>query len=63
MDMDKQISLSSISDELAQVRTKTKEFLRQINGIIPWQEWKRIIKPYYNKGERGNKLLEIKRAG
>ena len=53
--MDKQISLSYLSDELAQVRTKKKEFLAQIDRIIPWGEWETIIQPYYYKGERGNK--------
>ena len=53
--MDKQISLSYLSDELAQVRTKKKEFLERIEQIIPWGEWETIIQPYYYKGERGNK--------
>ena len=34
--MNKQMSLSAFTDELAQVRTKKKEFLDQINRIIPW---------------------------
>ena len=53
--MDKQMSLSYFSDELAQVRTKKKEFLAQMERIIPWGEWESIIQPYYYKGERGNK--------
>ena len=52
--MNKQISLSALSDELAQVRTKKKEFLAQIERIIPWGEWLSVIKPCYYKGERGN---------
>ena len=52
--MNKQISLSALNDELAQVRTKKKEFLAQIEGIIPWREWLSLIQPYYYKGERGN---------
>ncbi len=53
--MDKQISLSSLSDELAWVRTKKKEFLTQIERIVPWGEWKTMIQPCYYQGERGNK--------
>lgn len=53
--MDKQVSLSGLSDELAQVRTKKKEFLSQIERIVPWGEWLTLIRPYYYKGERGNK--------
>ena len=53
--MDKQISLSYLSDELAQVRTKKKEFLIRIEQIM-WcvggQET--MIQPFYYKGERGN---------
>ena len=41
--MDKQMTMSALSDELAQVRTKKKEFLAQ------------IVQPCYYKGERGNK--------
>lgn len=52
--MDKQISLSGLSDELAQVRTKKKEFLAQIERIVPWGEWEAMIQPCYYKGERGN---------
>ena len=37
--MDKQMTMSALSDELAQVRTKKKEFLAQIERIVPWKEW------------------------
>ena len=57
--MDKQMSLSALSDELAQVRTKKKEFLAQIDRIIPWGEWIALIRPCYYKGERGNKPYDL----
>lgn len=57
--MNKQISLSSLSDELSQVRTKKKEFLEQIERIVPWGEWINLIKPCYYKGERGNKPYDL----
>ena len=53
--MDKQLSLSAFNDELAQVRTKKKEFLEQMDRIIPWDEWLTLIQPFYYKGGRGNK--------
>lgn len=59
--MDKQMSLSALSDELAQVRTKKKEFLAQIDRIIPWGEWMALIRPCYYKGERGNKPYDLER--
>lgn len=53
------MSLSSLNDELTQVRTKKKEFLSQIERIIPWGEWMSLIRPCYYKGERGNKPYEL----
>jgi IS5 family transposase len=57
--MNKQMTLSALTDELAQVATKKKDFLRQIERIIPWSEWIGIIKPHYYKGERGNKPFDL----
>lgn len=57
--MDKQISLSALSDELSQVRTKKKKFLEQIERIVPWGEWISMIRPYYYKGERSNKPYDL----
>ena len=57
--MNKQMSLSGLSDELAQVRTKKKEFLEQIERIVPWGRWIAMIKPCYYKGERGNKPYDL----
>ena len=51
--MDKQMTISAFSDELAQVRTKKKAFLDQIERIVPWKEWLTMIQPCYYKGERG----------
>ena len=51
------MSMSALSDELAQVRTKKKEFLAQIERIVPWKEWLVLIQPCYYKGERGNETL------
>ena len=57
--MDKQITLSALNDELSQVRTKKKEFLDQIERIIPWDKWFELILPCYYKGERGNKPYDL----
>ena len=51
--------MTMLSDELAQAKTKKKEFLEQIECIIPWGEWEGIIKPHYYLGERGNKPFEL----
>jgi transposase, IS5 family len=57
--VNKQISLSVLDDELSQVRTKKREFLAQIDRIVPWDEWTKLIKPCYFKGERGNKPYDL----
>ena len=44
---------------MAQLRTNKKEFLEQMERLIPWGEWKAIIEPYYYKGERGNKPYDL----
>ena len=57
--MEKQLSMSALSDELQQVRTKKKEFLAEIDRIVPWGEWINLIQPRYYKGERGNKPYDL----
>ncbi|MFC4804050.1 transposase, partial [Filifactor villosus] len=57
--MNKQLNLSILTDELLSVKTKKKEFLKQIDQIIPWEEWIELIKPFYYKAKRGNKPYEI----
>jgi len=37
--MNKQIPLSAFTAELVGARTRKKEFLEQIERIIPWSEW------------------------
>lgn len=59
--MDKLMGLPAPSDELAQVRTKKKEFLAQIDRIIPWGKWIALMRPCYYKGERGNKPYDLER--
>ena len=59
--MDKQLSLSALSDELSHVLTKKREFLDEIERIVPWEKWVSIIKSYYYKGERGNKPYDLER--
>lgn len=57
--MDKQITLSALSDELAQTKTKKKDFLVQINRIVPRGKWLNLIRPCYYKGEHGNKPYNL----
>ena len=57
--MNKQLTFSLISDELAQAKTSKKEFLERIERIIPFDEWIEIIRPCYYKGEHGNKPYDL----
>lgn len=57
--MNKQVTLSAFNDELAQAKTKKREFLAQIERIVPWGDWVSIIKPHYYEGERGNKPFPL----
>ena len=57
--MNKQISLLGLKDELSQARTKKKEFLEQMDRLIPWGKWVEEIRACYYKGERGNKPYGI----
>ena len=57
--MNKQQSMSFFKDELAEVKTNKREFLEQMNRLVPWGEWVKKIEPYYYKGERGNKPYEL----
>jgi hypothetical protein len=56
--MNKQLTLSAGTEEVTQGRTKKKEFLEQLERIIPLSEWMAEKRPHYYKGERGNKPFE-----
>ena len=47
--IDKKMTIRAISDELAHLRTKKKEFLAQTERIVPWKEWVAMIQPCYYK--------------
>ena len=53
--------MSFFTDALAKVKTHKKEFLEQMDQLIPWSEWVEVIKPCYYKGERGNKPYDLER--
>lgn len=48
--MNKQINLSFFSDELKEVKTHKKEFLEQIERIMPWGELEELVRPCYYEG-------------
>ena len=44
---------------MREARAKKKEFLTAMDKLIPWGEWEEMIRPWYYKGERGNKPYEL----
>ena len=59
--MNKQMTMSLISDELRQAATPKKELLERMDRIIPWSRWIELVLPYYYKGEHGNKPYPLER--
>ena len=57
--MNKQMSLSFLYDELKEVKTHKREFLEQIDRIMPWGELEELVRPYYYAGVRGNKPYDL----
>ena len=53
--MNKQQSISFINDELKEVKTHKREFLKRIEEIMPWGELEELVRPCYYEGKRGNK--------
>ena len=57
--MDKQMNLSFYNDELKEVKTHKREFLEQMERIIPWGELEELVRPCYYEGKRGNKPYDM----
>ena len=57
--MNKQLSLSLLHDELKEVKTHKREFLEQIDRIMPWGELEELVRPHYYAGVRGNKPYDL----
>lgn len=57
----RQLSFTDIEYGNRKRATKREEFLKAMDGIIPWDEWVEYIKPYYPKGHRGRPPLGIEK--
>lgn len=53
------MNLSFFSDELKEVKTHKREFLEQIERIMPWGELEELVRPCYYEGKRGNKPYDL----
>ena len=52
------MSLTALSDVLAQVRTKKKEFLAEVERIVPWERKNQTDSTVLLQG-RGNKSYDL----
>lgn len=58
--MDNQISFTDMEYSQRKHKTKREEFLDIMNEIIPWDEWVKLVEPYYPvRGKRGCQPKEI----
>lgn len=57
--MEKQVSFTEIEYGQRQRMTKREIFLKEMDGMIPWDECVAMISPYYPSGKRGRPPREI----
>ena len=59
--MDRRNSFTDMEYSLRKQTGRREEFLKKLDGIIPWAELTEMIAPYYPKGDRGRpvKPLEV----
>ena len=56
-----QISFTDMEYKLRRKKTRKELFLEKMNQAIPWEEWEKLVQPYYPSGLRGRKPKSIKR--
>lgn len=49
----KQISLANTGFEVSTKRTRKREFLDEMNRVVPWSELAALIEPHAPKGQTG----------
>ena len=49
----KQQTFSDIEYFNRRKKTRREDFLDSMDGLIPWNHWVDIIRPYYPSGKRG----------
>ena len=53
------MNLSFFKDELKEVKAHKREFLEQMEHIIPWGELEVLVRPCHYKGKCGNKPYDL----
>ena len=54
-----QRTLSDIEYSNRRKKTRREEFLNFMDEIVPWEQWVKIIRPYYPAGRRGRPPKDI----
>lgn len=57
--MEKQLNFTDMEYSARRKTTKREEFLKNMDALIPWDEWIQLVEPYYPKGDRGRRPIEI----
>lgn len=57
----KQETFTDIEYSFRKKKTKREEFLETMDEIIPWDEWVKVIEPYYPAGKRGRPPMGIEK--
>lgn len=60
--MERQTSFSDVEYASHRVTTRKEEFLRQMDGLVPWAEWCALIAPHWHPtrpGKRGRRPVPV----
>ena len=60
--MQRQMSFSDVEYASHRVTTRKEEFLRQMDGLVPWAEWCALVAPHWHPtrpGKRGRKAVPV----
>ena len=57
--MSKQLSFTDLEYANRKKVTKREKFLKEMDNIIPWEDWVEVIKPYYYTNKKGRKAKDI----
>ena len=59
MDGDRQLSFTDVEYGNRRRASRRERFLESMDQVIPWDQWVRLIQPYYYRGQRGRKPKPI----
>ena len=57
----RQPTFASVGFEVHRKQTRRERFLSEMEAVVPWDNLRALIEPYYPKGERGRRPVGIER--